>query len=141
MARPFHSVHSVRIFRLLSQIGYLDDDAIAKGTMLENKEARQRVYAMFTAKFITLQEVQKTVTRSHYLWTVRPMFELRRLVIDDVCMCATRLLTFRSVFEKRADVRALVDREKDDIAARAALRRKALLHAAGDGGTASAAGT
>jgi len=39
--------------------------------MLENKEARQRTYAMFTAKFITLQEVQKTVTRSHYLWTVR----------------------------------------------------------------------
>jgi hypothetical protein len=39
--------------------------------MLDNKESRQRVYAMFTAKFLTLQEVQKTVVRSQYLWTVR----------------------------------------------------------------------
>jgi hypothetical protein len=63
------------------------------------------------------------------------------LVIEDACMCATRLLTFRSVFEKRADVRTLMEREKDDVAARAALRRKAALLAAGDAGAASAAGS
>jgi hypothetical protein len=63
------------------------------------------------------------------------MFELRRLVIDDICMGATQLLAFRSIFTARDDVVKLFNRDRDD---RIALRRKAMKAALlASGGSAS----
>lgn len=74
VAREKHGVEGVRILRLLSDTGKMDEKQISKIVMMAPKDVRPLLAALASDSLISTQEVPKSAdrnpTRTFYLWYV-----------------------------------------------------------------------
>ncbi|PRW61528.1 DNA-directed RNA polymerase III subunit RPC3 isoform A [Chlorella sorokiniana] len=78
--------HGMRIWRLLFATGQLEQKQVSDMAMLTKEEAREKLYAMLKAGYVTLQDVPRTAdhapSRTFYTWRAKLEPALARLSSD-----------------------------------------------------------
>ncbi|CAM9695274.1 unnamed protein product [Choristocarpus tenellus] len=107
---------SARIFELLLQKKYLEQQHVGEMAMIPARDARERLYAMLKNRMVSIQEVPKRGDRNpsttFYLWTVRHD-QVEQVHLDSL---------YKSMLNMRLRRRFVYDQEKElflhDAAAR-----------------------
>ncbi|PAV77605.1 hypothetical protein WR25_27137 [Diploscapter pachys] len=92
-------VKGIRIFRLLQNRGYLDEDQVEKQSMLSNKDVRELVYSMLEMGYLNVQVLGKTAdfapARTFYLYYVS-LPKTVRCVVEDIAKMLRNLILRRA---------------------------------------------
>ena len=108
---------ALRLMRILSEKGKLDERQISNLALIRPKESRATLSMMHEAGFLELQEVPRDVahqpTRTIYLW----FFDADRctkMVLENIYKMMARLL--QRIMSERQDIRPLLDKaERTDV--------------------------
>lgn len=114
---------SARIFRILLGRRYLEEKVVSKIAMISGKECRERLYALYQAGLLHIQEVPRTAdhapSRTIYLWTV-PLDRIRGQTGLNLRKAYANIL--ERIQHERTRHRTLIAKtERSDVAANPAL--------------------
>ena len=110
-------VIALRLVRILSDKGKLDEKQISNMALVKQKDIRVTLTAMHEAGYLELQEVprdnSRNASRTMFLWFFDPE-RCRRLVVEDIYKTMSRLL--QRAASERAEMKYLLSKaERTDV--------------------------
>ncbi|PCH38624.1 hypothetical protein WOLCODRAFT_130979 [Wolfiporia cocos MD-104 SS10] len=119
VARERHGDDGVRILRLLTDTGKMDEKQISKIGMMANKDVRPLLSAMSADSLISLQEVPKSAdrnpTRTFYLWYVDAQ-KAESALLDNLYKTLYNIAMRRQAEEEEPVVAAVLEkRQRTDV--------------------------
>ncbi|KIM49316.1 hypothetical protein M413DRAFT_438504 [Hebeloma cylindrosporum] len=119
VARDKHGPEGVRILRLLSHTGKMDEKQISKIIMMAPKDVRPLLVALSTDSLISIQEVPKSAdrnpARTFYLWYADYQKALS-VILADVYKTLHNIMMRRRAESESSDVAAVLEkRQRSDV--------------------------
>uniref|UniRef100_A0A8H8CN89 DNA-directed RNA polymerase III subunit RPC3 n=1 Tax=Psilocybe cubensis TaxID=181762 RepID=A0A8H8CN89_PSICU len=119
VARDKHGPEGVRILRLLSSTGKMDEKQISKNVMMAPKDVRPLLVALSADSLISTQEVPKSAdrnpTRTFYLWYV-DLQKCYQVILGNVYKTLFNIAARRRSERENSEVSAVLQkRERSDV--------------------------